>query len=212
MDIIFGDCVALGGYRYGILLVDVATRYCWFYSITSLASDAIIAALEQFQADAGGLPRRFHSDFDTKLIGGKTLRWILHNNSNIIAAPAKQQSVNGLVERTWQTILRMARAFITEKQVGREYWYYALRHAAYMVNQVPGRLNRKLTTPFELVHNQKPRPEAWFQLFSVSYFGHDTDGAAQRSKHEDQSLDGIAVGRDDKSNTILFYNSITKNY
>ena len=74
MDIIFGDCVAFGGYRYGILLVDVATRYAWFYGITSLAGDEIIGALEQFKADAGGIPRRFHSDFDTKLIGGKTLR------------------------------------------------------------------------------------------------------------------------------------------
>jgi len=115
MDIIFGDCVALGGFRYGILLVDVATRYAWFYGITSLASNEIINALEQFKADAGGVPGRFHSDFDTKLIDGKTLRWILHNKSNIIAAPAKRQSSNGLVKRTWQTVLCMARAYITDK-------------------------------------------------------------------------------------------------
>ena len=97
MDIIFGDCVALGGYRYGLLLVDVVTRYAWFYGMISLASDESIGALEQFKADADALPRRFHSDFDTKLIDGKTLRWILHNKSTIIAALAKRQSSNGLV-------------------------------------------------------------------------------------------------------------------
>ena len=29
MNIVFGDCVALSGNRYTLLLVDVATRYCW---------------------------------------------------------------------------------------------------------------------------------------------------------------------------------------
>jgi hypothetical protein len=81
-----------------------------------------------------------------------------------------------------------------------------------MINQVPGRLNRKFTTPFELVHNETPNPATWFQLFSIGYFGRDKDSTSSRSKSEDQSLDGIAVGRDDKSNTIIFYNPITKNY
>ena len=67
----------------------------------------------------------------------------LHNANRLI---------NGLVERTWQTLVRMARAYITEKQVGREFWYFAIKHASLMVNQVPGRLGCKLTSPFELVH------------------------------------------------------------
>ena len=87
MDFVFGDCVALGGFRYALLLVDVATRYTWIYGLSSFTSSEVIAALDVFCADAGGLPKRFHSDFDKKLIGGKTLKWILANNSNIIAAP-----------------------------------------------------------------------------------------------------------------------------
>ena len=182
MDIVFGDCVALGGYRYAIIFVDVATRYCWIYGLTSLTSSEIVSAFELLRSDAGGVPRRFHSDFDKKLIGGQALKWILSNNSNIKAAPANRQSSNGLAESTWKTIVKMARAYITEKQVGREYWYYAIKHAAHMLNQVPGRLGRKLTTPFELVHNVKPDPRTWFELFSVGYFNHDTDNAELRSK------------------------------
>ena len=79
MDIVFGDCVALGGHRYALLLVDVATKYCWVYGILSLSSTSITSALELFKADAGRLPHRFHSDFDRKLIGGNALRWILSN-------------------------------------------------------------------------------------------------------------------------------------
>jgi hypothetical protein len=98
----------------------------------------VISALEAFRADANGVPKKFHSDFGKKSIGGKALKWILTNKSNIIAAPAGRQSSNGLVERTWRTVVQMARAYITEKQVGREFWFYALSHATSTINQVPG--------------------------------------------------------------------------
>ena len=127
----------------------------------------VTAALYTFRANAGGIPRHFHSDFDKKLIGGKILKWILANKNNIIAVPAGCQSVNDLVKRTWPTVLKIARGYITEKQVGQEFWYYAVQHTAIMNNQCPGRLGLKLTTPFELVHNKKPKSETWFQLFSV---------------------------------------------
>ena len=69
-----------------------------------------------------------------------------------------------------------------------------------------------MTTPFELVHNCKPDSKTCFELFSVGYFGHDKDDGELRSKTQNQTLDGIAVGRDDKSNTIVFYNPIHKTY
>jgi transposase InsO family protein len=212
LDIVFGDCVALGGYRYAIILVDVATRFTWVFGLTSLSSTDIIEALLAFRAAAGGLPKCFHSDFDKKLMGGRALHWILDNKSNIKAAPARRQSSNGLVERTWQTLVHMARSYITEKQVGREFWYWAVRHAAMMLNQVPGRLGRKLTTPFELIYNKKPDSKTWFELFSVGYFPVESKAGEAASASQSHSLDGIAIGRDDKSNTILFYNPLTKKY
>ena len=118
MDIVFGDCVALGGHHYALLLVGVVTRYWWLYGMSLLSSTLISSALELFKADAGRLPHRFHSNFERKFIGGNALRWILSNGSNIIAAPYGRQYQNGLAERTWRTIIQTARAFITEKQVG----------------------------------------------------------------------------------------------
>lgn len=76
MDIVFGDCLSVRGFRYALILVDVATRYCWIYGMSSLTSNHVIAALEAFRADAGGVVRKFHSNFDKKLIGGKALKWI----------------------------------------------------------------------------------------------------------------------------------------
>ena len=106
----------------------------------------------------------------------------------------------------------MAQAYITDKQVGREMWYFSIRRAGQMLNQIPGRLGRKLTTPFELVHGCKPDARTWFQPFSVGYFSHAIDNDSQRSNIKDQLIPGIAAGRDDKTNTITFYNPITRAY
>jgi hypothetical protein len=42
LDIVFGDCVALGGYCYALILVDAATRFTWVFGLTSLSSTDII--------------------------------------------------------------------------------------------------------------------------------------------------------------------------
>ena len=60
----------------------------------------------------------------------------------------------------------MERAFIIENQVGQEFWYFAVRHEEMILNQVPGQIGLKLTTPFELVHNTKLDSNTCFELFS----------------------------------------------
>ena len=178
----------------------------------ALTLNEIISCLEAFRADAEGTPKHFHSDFDKKLIGGKALRWLHEAKLKIIATPLIHQSSNGQVEGTWQTLMRMGQANITEKQVGREFWFHAIHVAAQMTNQVPGRLGRKLTTPFELVHGIKPDASTWFELFSVGFFPHNSDEGATKSKLQAQTLAGIVLSCDTQSNSILFYNPINKQY
>ena len=102
MDIVFVDCVALGGHQYALLLVDVATRYCWLYGMSYLSSTSITSALEQFKSEAGHLPQWFHSDFNRKFVSGNSLRWILWNGSNIITDPTGRQSIEW-ISRTHTT-------------------------------------------------------------------------------------------------------------
>ena len=80
------------------------------------------------------------------------------------------------------------------------------------MNYVPGLLKRKLASPFELVHGSKPDPRACFQLSSVGFFPVDKEGNVTRSQHQPKTLSGISVTRDSTSNTIVFYNSATRQY
>jgi hypothetical protein len=96
--------------------------------------------------------------------------------------------------------------------MGREYWFFAIKTAARMLNKVPGRVGRKLTSPFELVFGTKPDAKTWFEPFSIGYFPVDSKSGEAASALEAQTMDGIAVMRDEKSNTIVFYNPITRAY
>jgi hypothetical protein len=68
-----------------------------------LTQSHIIAALEKFHANAGGLLKKINTDFDPKLIAGDTEKWLLKKIPNqpccIHAAPPGRQNENVLAEQ-----------------------------------------------------------------------------------------------------------------
>jgi len=212
LDIVFGDGLGRMGYRYALLLVDRATRFIWVFGLKSLHADAFISAFKQFRAEAGGLAVQFRTDCDAKLLSHAVVDWLRSNGSDIASAPAGRQSSNGLVERHWRTLVEMARSYLTEKQMPRAYWLSAIQHSARMMNCIPGKINDELTTPFELIHHSPPDSRLWFPLFSVGYFHHTRDGSVERSSFQAQTMEGIAIGRSESSNAMVFFNPRTRQY
>ena len=144
---------------------------------------------------------------------GSTIKpYLTANDSDIIAAPTGRKSSNGLVESHWKTMVHMSRAYLTEKQMPRKFWFWSIQYAARMMNMIPGKLRGKLASPFLLVHGTPTNCQAWVPLFSVCYFHHEKDGATTRSKNRSNAMDGIIVGRSTTSNVILVYNPRNKQY
>ncbi len=56
--------------------------------------------------------------------------YLINNQSKVIGAPAKWQQSNDLVETHWKTMVHMAPAYLTEKQMLRTFWFYAIVHLA----------------------------------------------------------------------------------
>ena len=212
IDIAFGDCLSVGGFRYALILVDRATRYNWTFGLKSLSAACILAALRLFRAAAGSLAHCFYCDCDAKLFGSAISEYLIDNGSKIFSAPAKRQSTNGLVESHWKVMVHMARAYLTEKQMPRSYWFFAITHAARMMNAIPGKVDGGLASPFLLVHGVGHDERTWIPLFSLCYFHHTKDGDQSRSKHQAHTMDGIIVGRSPTSNALLVYNPRTKQY
>ncbi len=106
----------------------------------------------------------------------------------------------------------MARAYLTEKQMPWTFWFYAISHAARMMNAIPGTHSGKLASPFLLVHGVGHDKRTWIPLFSLCYFHHVRDGDLHWSKLQAHMMDGIVIGRSPTSNALLIYNPRNKQY
>jgi hypothetical protein len=126
VDIGFGDSTAPGGIKYILLIVDRKSQYCWTYPLKGISGKHLKAAFMKFKIDAGTLPKHLYTDFDKKLIKGKCKEYLVENEVRVAAAPSGRQNQNGLVERAWQTICNMGRAFLTDMRMPKSFWYWAL--------------------------------------------------------------------------------------
>jgi hypothetical protein len=211
-DIGYGETKSVGnGASHCIILVDRATRYTWVYPLRSLHHESIKSALSQWKVDAGKFPNRLYTDFDQNILDGPTGMFLKDNGVKLHGAPTGHQNQNGLVERAWQTLTNMARAFITDMQMPRSYWYWALRQAVQVANYIPGSVEGISTTPHELAHGVKPDLCVLFRMFSTGFFHHLRDGPQHRSGiSESKTMQGVAFDRCRKSDGMLFYCPLNK--
>ena len=68
------------------------------------------------------------------------------------------------------------------------------------MNQIPAKVNGKLTALFELVHHVPPNTHTWFPLFSIVYFYKEMDKDHKRTSFQSKAMQGIAVGCSTKTN------------
>ena len=77
----------------------------------------VCEALWKFFIDAGDFPETLQCDFDPRLIGGKAAELLRTHGTRVCAAPPHYQDKNGLVERRWQSLTKMAPSFLTEAKL-----------------------------------------------------------------------------------------------
>ena len=212
VDIAFGDCVSVSGFKLALIFVDRTTCYNWTFGLKSLQHNDIQAAILAFHDKAGSLARQFRCNCNEKLFGSAVRSFLHSNNLSIAASPAGRQSLNGLVESHRKIVVHMPRAYLTEKQMPRTFWYYVIKHSSKMMNMILGKYGTKLASLFILAHGMRPNPRTWLILFSVCYFHHAKDSAASRSKSQAHTMNGIVLGCSPTSNAILVYNTRNQRY
>ena len=211
MDIVYGPCVAISGIKYALLLIDKKTRKCHIYGLKDL-KESITDALSQFLLDAQVPPKVIRTDFDKKLMGGAAKRLLRSKNIRVEAAPPKRQHQNGLVERRWQSILTMARNWLTEELLPSKYWFFAVKRAAEIMNILPTKhMKGIVTTPFEQVHKQKVDYRQLFPIFKKAYVKVEKDEETSHlNSYKSQTIKTICVGTCPDSDGLLFYHPKTK--
>jgi hypothetical protein len=59
LDISFGNCASVGGFKYALIFMDHATWYNWCFGLKSLHHEEVLAAFLAFQLEASGLAKQF---------------------------------------------------------------------------------------------------------------------------------------------------------
>ena len=72
LDIAFGDCMSVGGFKYALIFVDRETRFNWCFGLKSLQHDDIISAFLSFHDEAGNLARQFAATVMRNYLGVKS--------------------------------------------------------------------------------------------------------------------------------------------
>jgi hypothetical protein len=120
-----------------------------------------------------------------------------------------RQEKNGLAERHCQTMVSMARNWLASTELPASFWFYAVRHAAEICKYFPSKLDSgQFTTPFELVHRQKPDLRVLFPMFGFTAVCREQVGDNKLTKFDALSIPMIAVGRCQQSNGLQFYNPV----
>ncbi len=192
--------------------MDRATQYNWCFGLKLLHHDDITAAFLAFCAESGNFTSQFCCNCNKKFFGSHIRSFLHLEHSSIVSDPAGCQSANGIVESHWKIMVYMSRAYLTEKQKPRSFWYYTIKHSARMMNMIPGRYRNKLASPFMLVHGVHPDQRTWLPLFLICYFHHEKDSDTQCSTNQAYMLDGIVIGGSPMSNAVLVYNPCNQLY
>ena len=211
MDIVYGPTVGIGGIKYALLLIDRKSKRKFIYGLKNL-KQSILNALRQFLVDTGSPPKVIRTDFDHRLIGGQTRKFLLNKGIKVEAAPPKRQHQNGLVERHWQNIVTMARNWLKSQLLPSSFWFFAVKRAVEIANILPVESSSGIIyTPYERAYKRKVDFRSLFPMFSKAYVKTETEvGGSHLNKFKSQTLKTICVGRCPKSDSLLFYHPPSK--
>ena len=136
--------VAYTGDKYAFVYVDEATRITIVKTATT--KDKIVAmtasALDGFStfpltSIPVGQGTTLHSDSEAVIQSNAMKEMLARRKISFRTSPPKTQEINGIVERSIQTLLNSARCLLTEANMPNQYWTLALQHACYLKNYLP---------------------------------------------------------------------------
>ena len=76
------------------------------------------------------------------------------------------------------------------------------------MSMLPCQVKGGVTTPFKLFYQQKPDLRVLFPFGCLGHYHRPVDGSTTRTAFASKTSVGIALGRSDHSNSMLFYNPI----
>ena len=205
-------------FNYFLILCDRYSRIFRICGMRDKSSDACIDGIELLISNLPSAQRQplsikhIRSDAGSEFRSDVFRKWCGENKIHFTSAAPKHQEQNGLVERHWGTIVKLANALLLHARLNRKFFYYAAKYAQYIHDIIPVKnlldAEGNPTTPYFLATGRKPAVKhfrvfgcpAVFKRYEVS-----DNGKRVKNKYTQQGMRGIFVGLPDDSAGWLFY-------
>jgi uncharacterized protein (DUF2164 family) len=193
-DLILGFPTSLiCGYKVLLVILDVASRKMWTYSLkqksdtAAMIKDLIIR--EQRQLNMKVL--HFFSDSGTEFINNELDNFFRSQGITQKHTATNESASNGLVEKGNRTIEDKGRCLLHTAQLSEKLWPYAMKYATYIYNRTIHSSTSK--TPDEAYYGEKSSTDKIFVWGSIA-FAKDTD---PKTKMSPRGKRGLFMGIDD---------------
>ena len=153
-------------FNYFLILCDRFSRIFGIYGKRDKTTDACIDGIELIISTMPGTSRQpfsiqhICSDTGTEFQSDTFRKWCSKNKIHFNSAAPKHQEQNGLVQRHWGTIAKLANILLLHARLKRKFFYYAAKYTQYIYDIIP--VSDLLdehglpTTPYYLATGHKP--------------------------------------------------------
>ena len=146
-------------HKYYLLVCDVYSKYSMLLGMKDDKASSVVEALNSWIATHQCMPtfypgflQNVRSDAGTAFTSKEFIEACEEQHIRFSHAAPRHQEMNGLAERTWQSLRELAFSMMTHAQVGDEFYNYALQHAWKVFNCLPVRgleIEGRPATPLE---------------------------------------------------------------
>ena len=197
---------SIGGAAYAVIFVDDYTRLKKLYFMARKSE--LPAKLQDFVADVA-VPedltiKRLRSDCGGEYKSAKMKSLCRKLGIKQEFSAPYSQAQNGVAERSWRTLSRMAKAMLKDAGLPKKFWAEAMNTVCYTGNRLPtNALNGD--SPYRRWTNQMPKYSR-LRVFGCPVFVHVH---ANRKKLDDNAMKCIFLGYDYQSTAYRIWNPAT---
>ena len=134
-------------HNYFFIMCDRYSRIFRLMGMKDKSSDACIDVIKQIISNFPNASsknkikeiKHIRSDAGSEFRSDTFQKWCGENNIKFDTAAPKHQEQNGMVERHWGTIVRMAKTLLLHARLSTKFLYYAIKYAQYIHDVIPVR-------------------------------------------------------------------------
>lgn len=159
---VYLNCPSRKGYRYALVLTDVATKYFWRFPLITRDGSAVLKCFKHLvEVELPKFPGKhrinhYHADGGKELIDQKVKEYLLDlYGTKVTWSTTDTPELNSISERKFRTLGEMTLAMLTDSGLPKSYWWDAYDTACDVTLMMPTRTYRGWMSPMECVPGGK---------------------------------------------------------